>query len=215
MTPARQRAILVALGMAADDIAAFDDAQVADEYAAKFDASGRLITEGDEPVTLEQAKAQLKPVGNDDDALIEGYITAARETVEGKTGLILKRRTIVQTFDGLSERMRLYAWPVVPETLVLRYQGADGVDVEIDDARMIAWDRPALLAPAFATRWPYSYGRVRASFVAGCAGAEDVPMSLRQAILLLVQAEYDPVADREKLEQAADRLCQQHKRWAV
>lgn len=47
------------------------------------------LTTATEPVSLDEAKAHLSVIHDADDALIGGYISAARETVERHTGLAL------------------------------------------------------------------------------------------------------------------------------
>jgi hypothetical protein len=57
-----------------------------------------LSTDGPEPVSLAEAKAHLRVVDNDEDALIETYIAAARSHCERFLGLSLVNQTIKATF---------------------------------------------------------------------------------------------------------------------
>ncbi|MCA3555303.1 head-tail connector protein [Aestuariivirga sp.] len=146
-----------------------------------------------EPVSLAEAKAQLRVVNADDDQLIASLVTAARRVVEARTGLSL----IAQDWlcfrdqwpgDGAIEL------PVAPLRAVeeIAVFGEDDAKAVIDPAHYFAdaasrpprvllrgsreWPRPGRAANGIAIRAEAGFG----------TSPQDVPQPLRQAILLLV-----------------------------
>lgn len=71
-----------------------------------------------EPVTLAEAKAHVNVVHTEDDALIRGIISAARDVIERELGYTLCKQTLEHTFD---------CWPNYADGLQLR---APIIDVE-------------------------------------------------------------------------------------
>lgn len=163
------------------------DAEVVAAYTALL---GQNATTGEEPVTLSQAKTHCRVLHDDDDALIEGLITAAREWVETYTGQTLLRRTVSQHFDRLGGNTYLHAWPITAGTAVnVSYLDSNGELQSFADARLAFSDCRAMLVPPIGGSWPATYGEngsVLVSFEAGYAAPDDVPQSLKQAIMLLV-----------------------------
>jgi len=144
-----------------------------------------------EPVTLDEAKAQLRIIDDtSQDTLIEGYILSAREYVEEEAGEILVARTVVDAFDQFTTPLRLRSWPVAANAEVeLSYIGGDGAAVDVTGARLAATSRPARLSPGAGSAWPAvtpGADVVTVTYPAGYAFPEDVPQRLKQAILLMV-----------------------------
>jgi uncharacterized phiE125 gp8 family phage protein len=176
-----------------------------------------------EPVTLDQAKKQLRVDADmtDDDTLIQGLITAAREYCEGFQG----RAYVVQTWE-----LVLDAWPTnsMPATAYhdhripvspngridiprpplqsvasVIYTGQGGNKVTLDpNAYIVDTDsEPGRIVPA--TQWPsvelVKAGGIRIRFVAGYPvgtgtspdPVANVPYSVQAAILLLITHWYE------------------------
>lgn len=148
----------------------------------------------EEPVTLEEAKAQLRVDFDDEDAMISGYISGARETVEEETG----RALITQTLElGLgsfptSDRIRL---PGGTLQSVDSFKYTDSGETEYTlvagtDYIVNQFIEPAEVVLPFSAIWPVSVlstaSPVRIRFTCGYGSAEDVPVRAKQAILMLV-----------------------------
>lgn len=149
-----------------------------------------------EPVSLAEAKAQLRVTNTREDALISGYIVTAREWVENHTGLILARREVTERIPTFGPLIPLLAWPIADEPVTVSYFDQAGAELTVAGAAIRAATRPARLVPAAGDRWPISRvsGAISVKFTAGFATAAEVPQSCKQAILLLLTAYYE---DRE------------------
>ncbi len=146
-----------------------------------------------EPVSLAEAKAQLRIVGNDDDQLLASLITAARRVVEARTGLCL----IAQDWLCLRD-----AWPddgvidlpVAPLIAVeeIGVFGDDDQKAVIDPAHYLvdAASRPARVMLRGSRLWPTPGRALNGIGIRLQAGfgqlAADVAQPLRQAVELLV-----------------------------
>lgn len=160
-----------------------------------------LVTPPDAaPVSLVEAKAHLRVDHDDDDAVIAAMVEAATALLDGWRG-VLGRAMVTQTW-----RQDLRAWPwgrklyltVDPalEIVAIRYWPADG-----GAQAALAEDRySGILAdhlgpfvrlgadlPALACR----DDAVSVEFVAGFGAPEDVPASLKAAIMLMVGHLYE------------------------
>ena len=165
-----------------------------------------------EPLDLSDAKQHLRVVHNNEDDLITALIVAAREWVENFTGQVLVQREVTQRFDGFS-RLSLHAWPIADDAVAaISYMGSDGGLLAVDDARLVLGNVSAQIAPAIDSSWPTSYGAVTVTVEAGYATADDVPQSLKQAMLLLIGHWYgnrEAVSERQMVEVplAVEALC--------
>jgi uncharacterized phiE125 gp8 family phage protein len=157
----------------------------------------RLITAPESlPVTLAEAKAQLRVDHTDEDALITRLVKAATAYLDGRTG-ILGRCLVTQTWELTldafpAEEIELPLGPVQSVTSV-KYVDTAGVtqtvpeaDYYLDNASISAWVMPQI-------EWPDTMeaaNAVTVRYVAGTAPAA-VPDALRHAILVMVSAWYD------------------------
>ena len=150
-----------------------------------------------EPVSLEiDVKPHLRVVGNEEDVLISSLITTARGYVERITG----RALITQTWQYVLDRFpSVFVLPKPPLRTVIgiTYKTEDGLVHTIPAADYVvdAASEPARIAPAPGLSWPsdklYPLGAVTVEFEAGYGDAADVPMPIKQAILLLAGHLYE------------------------
>jgi uncharacterized phiE125 gp8 family phage protein len=144
-----------------------------------------------EPITLTELKVHLDIQRDDQDAMLTGFIAAAREWVENATGLILAPRAVTQAFNGFGTLV-LHAWPIaaLPE-LEVKYTDAGGITQTVTDARLALGRRPATVLPAFGAAWPTHSGEeVIVSVAAGYVSPDDVPAALKAAMLLICGSLY-------------------------
>lgn len=143
-----------------------------------------------EPVSIELAKAHLAIDASfeDDDTLIGGYITAARELVEEIDGsALLVQREVTEYHDRWGDFLTLYKQPIAADAEVtIAY--VDSGEAEQPFTGFVArlGRVPARLYPASGTTWPElsPNGGVTVTYSAGYADGA-VPQRYIQAILLL------------------------------
>jgi uncharacterized phiE125 gp8 family phage protein len=142
-----------------------------------------------EPVTLTEAKLHLREDGTDQDSLIEGLITAAREYVES-TGRLLMPCVVRQYFDEFP--CRLSPLPIRSIASV-NYLDSDGDSQTVTDYTADIVSEPARIQEP-ESGWPTTDDVINAVWVdinAGYTSAATVPRALKQAILLLVGHWYE------------------------
>lgn len=143
-----------------------------------------------EPLTLPQAKAELRIDHASEDDLIGGLIRAAREEVEQATGLALIDQTWRLAADHVpaSGLLRLRRGPVKEIVSVTTY-GSEGEAALVDaaDYQLDPLSKPARLHFSKRPGKLRAMNGIEIDFVAGFgeAGA-DVPDLLKRAMLMLV-----------------------------
>lgn len=155
----------------------------------------RTVDPAGEPVTLADAKAQLRIAHDSEDALISGLIKAARAEVEAQTGMALidqSWRLAMDCWphDGL---VRLRRHPV-KEVLSVTVYGEEGEAAVLDPASYEAdlLSRPARLHFASPPAPERRLNGIEVDFTAGFGEAgTDVPDQLKRAVLMLVAHWYE------------------------
>lgn len=148
-----------------------------------------------EPISLADAKRNLRDTPDEDDALIGTLIVAARQHVENETGLVLTQRTVTETAPALGTWIDLASWPVTSVDAI-RYPLAGVMTVLTPGSWLTSYrKRPVRLIPA---TWGWGIGMqpcwtpalpVEIDVTAGWA-PDDVPAPVREAMLLLVSHWY-------------------------
>ncbi|MEN7549314.1 phage head-tail connector protein [Rapidithrix thailandica] len=150
---------------------------------------------GSEPLSLEEAKAQLRieDIFTVEDALIGSLITTGRQQVENYCEISLIETTWKAYYDTFPEVIELPKGKVL-SLVEIKYFDEDNQET-ILPASAIDQDlnsRPALLRAV--DSWPATYERMNAvevTFTAGFgANASDIPEAIKQAIKLFVGAGY-------------------------
>ncbi len=146
------------------------------------------------PVTLDQAKKQLRIDSDDEDDLIQGYIAAATEYAQQYcwaqfiTAAFVERRDFFPASIG---PMQLARNPN-PSVTSVQYLDTGGVLQTLPSTNYVVdpYIVPALIVPAYATYWPttrWHINDVTVTYTAGYGASQDnVPQEIRQAILLKV-----------------------------
>lgn len=126
--------------------------------------------------------------------MLTGLIAAAVDVVEGMTGLVLSRRQVAEQADSFSSSLRLRSWPIVSVDAISYRNAAGDADLAAGAFYASASARPARVYPAAGQRWPTDAmagpGLITITATAGYDGAEDVPATVIQAILVVVAQFY-------------------------
>lgn len=159
----------------------------------------KLITEPtEEPITLDEAKDHLRVDGADEDALIMGYIRAARRQCE----LITRRAFVTQTWE-----VALEAWPncnylqlpspPLQSVTSISYVDSTGAAAVMPSADYVVdtYRHPGRVVLGYNKIWPSVTLRpgpsVIVRYVAGYGTPVAVPETYKQAIKLLVGHYYE------------------------
>ena len=172
------------------------------------------------PVTLDDAKRQLKVDDAEQDVEIKGFIADAAAWVERYTGHILVARDVIQEFSGFG-LAPLRAWPIKSGTVAaVTYRDSAGNAQSVTGMRLCAATRPAKIIPFPSSGFSASALPQGTNMIvtvrAGYETSDEVPGNFRRAMLVLIGA-YD--ADREggEILQAAEatarRLCRDYRAW--
>ena len=187
-----------------------------------------------EPVSLGEAKDQLRIDGDSDDALLSLYIQSAREQCEEVTGLALIeqqwRMTLDQWpgqgepwWDGVKQmaisELRSSArpfWVILPryplidaESVTTYDQNGDPSTVDLSDFVVDREQQPGRLVLRNTATWPIALQRANAVEIDYTAGfgpdADSVPAALRVALLQMVATLYEHRGDDCSAEDAMRR----------
>ena len=146
-----------------------------------------------EPVTLAEAKAQLRVDGSAEDTLILSLIITSRLHIEAAMGLALITQSWSNFIDAWppGNELALPLRPVKGITAVKLYAADESVSTVPADTYLIdGAATPARLVRRGNLAWPKPSrvaNGIEIAFVAGYgSAAADVPAPIRQAILLLV-----------------------------
>lgn len=148
---------------------------------------------GVEPVTLAEAKAQLRVVHSSEDELIQGYIATARNYVENKTWRQLMRATLRLDLDRFpSDRWIYLPRPRLVSVSSIEYlSGGEWATLAAERYVVDATSEPGRVR-VDASGWPTvddELAAVRITYLCGWL-VGDVPPQLKTAISLLVSGYY-------------------------
>lgn len=182
------------------------------------------ITDVDLPVTVADAKANMRIEHSVDDDLIQALILSAAGYVEnphGKYGYALTARTWQLALDAFpAAEIKLPAAPVASVTSV-KYTDPDGAEqtVSPDDYDVDTYgNREGWVVPVTDFTWPVTmdtFNSVRVRWVAGVG----CPVQIRQAILLMVGNWYEHreagAAAMQEIPFGATALLAPWRRWVA
>lgn len=134
---------------------------------------------------------------HDDDSYISDLITTARERVELDEERKLVTQTITLKLDAFPSENEIGLPLPIQSVTSIKYQDTADAQQTFDAASYLvdAYSEPGRIALASSQSWPSTYGEVgdvEIIFIAGYGDtAADVPLTSRQAMLLLVGDLYE------------------------
>ncbi len=165
--------------------------------------SSKLITAPTlAPVTLDEAKAQLRVAGANEDVYITRLIAAASSLFEEKTGRALMEQTWELTLDKFPCAIQLKR-PPITSVVSIKYTDITQSEqaLETDDYFVdISSDTGAQIVPAINKAWPADVSTqinsVRVRYLTGYKTEEQVPEVIRQWLIINISNWY---ATRESI----------------
>jgi uncharacterized phiE125 gp8 family phage protein len=147
-----------------------------------------------EPITLAEAKSHLRITANDEDALIETWIKAAREYCEGYQNRAYITQTWELALDSFpNERIMKIPLPPLQSVTSIKYYDTEGTETVFpsDDYEVDTYSEPGRISLGYGKSWPSSILRpvngVIITFTAGYGDtAADVSEKVKQAIKVLI-----------------------------
>lgn len=147
------------------------------------------------PITLAEAKAHLRVLHSQEDALIEALIWAATVHLDGRHGA-LGRCLVTQSWEYRLNCLPLWGRIEIPLPPLQSVASVKYID-EAGDEQTLATDQYVVdtgtyvgrIRRAYDVVWPFSRDEehaVRIRFTAGYGAAEDVPQPIKQAMLLMI-----------------------------
>lgn len=173
----------------------------------------------EEPITVDQAKRQARINHDEEDALVQSYITAARQEAEDYLGRGLLTQTWVFTLDQWAERIWLpMAAPLQTVTTVKYYDTAGAQQTLAASFYTVDLvSRPGRIVRAPGQTWPSLQsdrrsGRVEITYVVGWTSKALIPERILQGIRSYV-GYLD--SDREGLDPDGDKArCAAEACWS-
>lgn len=142
-----------------------------------------------EPVTLAEVKSHLKIEHSDEDALLVGMISAARELAEAYCDTVIPEQTFRLTLDDFDSEINI---PKVPVLLVtnIEYTDTNGSNQTVGDYNLSGNLFKSMLKPAYGETWPEveeGYNKVVITFQAGYTSP---PTLIKHALKLMIGSLY-------------------------
>ena len=142
-------------------------------------------------INLALAKKQVNAEEHDlDDTLIQGFIDAAYQYAENKTGTCFKPREITIVLDSLPPAGDKIVFEHTPvrEVTGFSYVDPTGQTQDIDPAELRLDTRPLYptLAPKFGSQWPALIAEPESVTITVSVGYEQTPADAQAAMLLLI-----------------------------
>lgn len=147
-----------------------------------------------EPITLAEAKANLRVVFDDEDADITRMIRAARQMAEERLNRALMPQTLAFAADGFCGVLKVPR-PPLRQLDSIKYIDGDGAEQTLATGYIVdGFTEPPMIFTAYGTPWPTARAQAGAVVVQYQAGYEDaasVPEPIRQWMLLAINAFYE------------------------
>lgn len=157
-----------------------------------------------EPITLAEAKAQLRVLNNVDDSLISSDISAARDYAEGYLGCVLAQKTVEVVTDTLSD-IDLPLKPAVTLTSVT-VTDSEGNEHDVTSDFVLDTYNSKLVYTGSSTITLAKVNPIKITYVANGVPSQKT----RQAMMLLITHFYENRGDENQgmvnISPAVDRL---------
>jgi uncharacterized phiE125 gp8 family phage protein len=168
--------------------------------------------------TLSEVKNYLKVDTSADDTLITTLLQSAREVAERYLNQALITQTITEKLDRLNKPIIYLSVSPVISVTSFQYADSQNTTQTYNSNNYIVdnFEKPARLSLAYGKTWPTLYGNINDVTIVYTAGygaaASNVPMQIRQAILMMVADAYDNREDYvKKLPTASEYLLDQYR----
>jgi uncharacterized phiE125 gp8 family phage protein len=168
-----------------------------------------------EPVSLADAKAHCRVDASTEDALIQGYITTAREWVEDYIDRALVTQQLVMKLDAFPAEIELPRPPMVASgtatAVTITYvtgEAGGTATLATSEYRIDRDSTPGAIRTLYAGSWPshlIDQNSVTVSWWAGYGDPTTVPQRVKSAILMCVHELYEKRGDGA-MPDAAKRL---------
>jgi len=152
-----------------------------------------------EPLTVTEAKLQLRVSGTSEDSLITSFIVAARQHAENYMNRSLITQTWDYYLDNFRNEMVIQKSPVASITSI-KYQDEDNAEQTLAstyyDTDLVS--EPARVTLAYGKDWPYTYDKTNAvvmRLVTGYGLAVSVPSQIKQGMYLYITYLYEHRGD--------------------
>lgn len=175
----------------------------------------RTVAPTVEPITLAEAKAHCRVDASADDALIQGYITTAREWVEDYIDRALVTQQLVMKLDAFPAEIELPRPPMIASgtatavtvTYVANEAGTTAT-LATSQYRVDRDSTPGVIRTTYAGSWPghiIDKNSVTVTWWAGYGDTASVPQRVKSAMLMCVHELYEKRGDGA-MPDAAKRL---------
>jgi len=168
-----------------------------------------------EPVSLADAKAHCRVDASADDALIQGYITTAREWVEDYIDRALVTQQLVMKLDAFPPEIELPRPPMIASgtatAVTITYvtgEAGGTATLAASEYRIDRDSTPGAIRTLYAGSWPshlIDQNAVTVTWWAGYGDPTTVPQRVKSAILMCVHELYEKRGDGA-MPDAAKRL---------
>jgi len=168
-----------------------------------------------EPVSLADAKAHCRVDASADDALMQGYITTAREWVEDYIDRALVTQQLVMKLDAFPPEIELPRPPMIASgtatAVTITYvtgEAGGTATLAASEYRIDRDSTPGAIRTLYAGSWPshlIDQNSVTVTWWAGYGDPTTVPQRVKSAILMCVHELYEKRGDGA-MPDAAKRL---------
>jgi uncharacterized phiE125 gp8 family phage protein len=157
----------------------------------------KLITAPiEEPVTVAEAKANMKVEHSAEDTLIGQRIKAARMLAEHETSRAFITQTWEYAIDAFPVSEIRLPYPPLASVTSIKYDDTAGVEQTLSGAvyTIDTHSEPGWVLPVYGAEWPSTLAAanaVRIRYVVGYGDADDVPADAKEFILAYVSLSFE------------------------